>query len=68
VEPIISMCQPRRRHRATVERLHVTRKWSRMIAPPSRSITLPDRTPRQVLLARHAKAGSRLTPIQIAPP
>src|SRR5713101_7773111 len=44
----------------------VRRMWSRMIAAGSRSIQgTSTRTPRQVLLARHMKAGSQLTPDSI---
>src|ERR1700704_143678 len=44
----------------------VTRIWSRMIAAGSRSIQgTSTRTPRQVLLARHMKAGSQLMPDSI---
>src|SRR3954468_14142957 len=45
----------------------VTRKLSRMIAAGSRSTQgTSTRTPRQVLLARHMKAGSQLTPDSIS--
>src|SRR5882762_2550524 len=45
----------------------VRRMWSRMIAAGSRSIHgTSTRTPRQVLLARHMKAGSQLTPDSIS--
>ena len=45
----------------------VTRIWSRMIAAGSRSTHgTSTRTPRQVLLARHMKAGSQLTPDSIS--
>src|SRR5450759_2712165 len=45
----------------------VSLMWSRMIAAGSRSIQgTSTRTPRQVLLARHMKAGSQLTPDSIS--
>src|SRR5260370_29901537 len=45
----------------------VRRMWARMIAAASRSSHgTSTRTPRQVLLARHMKAGSQLTPDSIS--